>query len=228
MTTKNEQPVAAVVVAAGSGSRLGHRLPKALVELGGTPIVRRAVDALIAGGVRRVVVVAPAGHIADFRRIFAADREVSVVAGGAERQDSVRLGLDAVGDARFVLVHDAARPLVPPRVITDVLAALRAGARAVVPTIPVIDTIRRLGGAGSEVVDRSQLRAVQTPQGFDAELLQAAHQHVAQMGITVTDDAAACEAIGATITLVEGDRESLKITEPFDLMTAAAILEARN
>lgn len=227
MTHTSAEPVAAVVVAAGSGSRLGHALPKALVEVGGRPLVARAVDALRAGGVGRVVVVAPAAHLATFAEVLDGTG-ATVVAGGAERQDSVRLGLDAVAGAQHVLIHDAARPLVPARVVADVVAALRAGARAVVPVMPVVDSIRRQLPEGSEIVDRADLRAVQTPQGFDLALLREAHAQVSRTGVAVTDDASACELLGEPVTFVTGDRDAVKITEPFDLIVAEAILRQRS
>ncbi|WP_296136348.1 2-C-methyl-D-erythritol 4-phosphate cytidylyltransferase [uncultured Tessaracoccus sp.] len=223
MSSPHLQPVAAVVVAAGSGSRLGHALPKALVEVAGVPMVVRAVSALRAGGVGKVVVVAPSSHLDRFEAVLSGLPDVTVTVGGPVRQDSVRLGLAAVGDAAVVLVHDAARPLVPARVVRDVVAACREGAPAVVPVVPVIDTIRSIDDGALGVVDRSVLRAVQTPQGFDADALRRAHAHVEREGLTVTDDASACEAIGLPVMLVEGAREATKITEPFDLLVAEAI-----
>lgn len=220
-------PVAAILVAAGSGSRLGHPIPKALVELAGTPIVVRAVQPLLAGGAGHVVVVAPSTHLAEFHGLLADRPNVTVVEGGAERQDSVRLGLDVIADAEIVLVHDAARPLVPRAVVESVIAALRDGARAVVPVVPVVDSIRRIDGKSSVTVDRAELRAVQTPQGFDASLLKTAHTHAAVQGLVVTDDAGVCEAVGEHITFVDGHREAMKITEPFDLAVAEAILAAK-
>jgi 2-C-methyl-D-erythritol 4-phosphate cytidylyltransferase len=216
------------VVAAGSGSRLGHAVPKALVEVAGRPLVRWAVDALAAGGVTGIVVVAPEAQLAEFEALLAdAPVPVAVVAGGAERQDSVRLGLEAIGPAEVVLVHDAARPLVPPKVVADVIDAVRAGARAVVPVLPVVDSVRRQTPDGSRVVDRSELRAVQTPQGFEAGVLREAHRNAVECALAVTDDASACEALGEDITFVPGDRAAMKITEPFDLLVAEAIVETR-
>lgn len=221
-------PVAAIVVAAGSGSRLGFPIPKALVELDGVSLVRRAVDSMVAGGAGHVVVVAPAAHLARFGDLLdGVAVPVDVVAGGRERQDSVRLGLERVRGADVVLVHDAARPLVPARVVEDVVRAVRDGARAVVPVVPVIDSIRRRTGDGSCVVDREELRAVQTPQGFDGALLRDAHRNAVECALVVTDDASACEALGVPITFVDGHREAMKITEPFDLVVAEAIVESR-
>ncbi|RRD46751.1 2-C-methyl-D-erythritol 4-phosphate cytidylyltransferase [Tessaracoccus sp. OH4464_COT-324] len=226
MTTPSK-PVAAIVVAAGSGSRLGHELPKALVPLGGIPLVVRAVQAMRDGGAVRVVVVAPAAEFDAFAELFAGRPEVTVVVGGAERDESVRRGLAVVGDSPIVLVHDAARPLVPKQVVAEVIAAVQGGASAVVPVLLVADSVRRVTGAGSVAVRRDELRAVQTPQGFDLDTLRAAHAWVAASGLPVTDDASACEACGVPVVLVPGHREAMKITEPFDLAVAEAVLAGK-
>ncbi len=229
-TELSPEPVVAVVVAAGSGVRLGAGAPKALREIGGRALVAHAVNALAAGGAARVVVVARTELAEDFGRALAeAPIPWTLVPGGAERSDSVSNGLDEVArvepSARHVLVHDAARPFVPASVVTAVIEALDAGATAVVPAVPVVDTIRRVDPAPGEetVVDRSRLRAVQTPQGFDLQTLVRAHRFVRSEGLAVTDDAMACEAIGAPVTLVEGARDSLKVTEPFDMELAEAV-----
>ena len=131
-------------------------------------------------------------------------------------------------DAPYVLVHDAARPLVPVRVVEAVMRSVLEGAKAVIPVVPVIDSIRRVEGSGSAIVDRADLRAVQTPQGFATDVLRAGQVHIAAHGVQVTDDASACEAIGASITFVDGHREAVKITEPLDLVLAEAIWQARS
>ncbi|GAB3712000.1 2-C-methyl-D-erythritol 4-phosphate cytidylyltransferase [Mariniluteicoccus flavus] len=219
------QPVVALVAAAGSGSRLAAGVPKALVELAGVTLVRRSVDRLAEGGADRAVVVIPAGFEARFAAVLdEAAIPTTLVVGGAERQQSVRRGLAACAGARIVLVHDAARPLVPVEVVRDVVASVEAGHVAVVPALPVIDSIRRVVGESSEVVDRAGLFGVQTPQGFDLASLVAAHDEIAARGLEVTDDAAACEAVGHAVHLVEGSRLALKITEPFDLTVAEALL----
>jgi 2-C-methyl-D-erythritol 4-phosphate cytidylyltransferase len=224
------EPVVAVVVAAGSGVRLGGGVPKALRDLAGRPLVTRSVEQLASGGCTHAVVVVADGVQDLFAdALAAAPIPCRLVLGGAVRQDSVRHGLDAVdadpalAGCRVVLVHDAARALVPASVVAGVIAAVRAGAKAVIPVVPVIDTIRQVTDAGSRVVDRSVLRAVQTPQGFDRRTLTDAHAIVAADGFEVTDDAAACEYAGHDVTLVEGARESMKVTEPLDLVLAEAI-----
>lgn len=227
MINRSVQPVAAIVVAAGSGSRLGHELPKALVDVGGVPMVRRSVDVLRSAGVGRIVVVAHPGHLEHFRAALLGVAELTIVSGGSDRPESVRNGLNEV-DAPVVLVHDAARPLVPLHVVDAVLQAVAEGAQAVIPVVPVIDSIRRMQDDGSVVVDRAELRAVQTPQGFATDTLRAGHRHIQEHGIAVTDDASACELVGAPITFVAGDREAMKITEPLDLVLAEAMWQARS
>lgn len=222
------EPVVAVVVAAGSGSRLGAALPKALVELDGVALVRRSVDALRAGGVTAVVVTIPDGYESDFSTALAGT-DATLVVGGEIRQESVRIGLEALTapDDAVVLVHDAARALVPPAVVAAAAGAILDGAEVAVPVVPVVDSIRRLTGAGSEVVDRTPLRAIQTPQAARLGALRQAHGAIAASGLQVTDDAAACEALGLRVTLVEGHRDALKITEPVDLILALALLRER-
>ncbi|CAI9401245.1 2-C-methyl-D-erythritol 4-phosphate cytidylyltransferase [Aestuariimicrobium sp. T2.26MG-19.2B] len=233
-----QEPVVALVVAAGSGVRFGASVPKALVELGGRALVAHSVDALAAGGVSRVVVVVPADHRPDFERALAdAPVPVELVAGGRRRQDSVRQGLEALAidlgtaDSAIVLVHDAARPLVPAEVVERVRDAVTAGATAVVPAVPVVDSIRSISHQGpdgaSSVVDRSGLRAVQTPQGFSFAALLAAHRAVADTTEELTDDAAVAERAGHRVVLVPGSRDSIKITEPLDLVLAEALLAGR-
>ncbi len=229
-------PVAAIVVAAGSGSRLGAAVPKALVHVAGVPLVVRAVAQLAAGGVTEVVVVVPARERADFEAVLAeAPIPVVLAEGGAERQHSVAQGLAALPDAgageasaQIVLVHDAARAFVPAAVVARVIEAVQEGADVVVPAIGVSDTIREVHEAGSSVVDRSRLRAVQTPQGFRRDVLVEAHAALAATGTIVTDDAAAAEYLGGVVALVEGSRRSFKVTDPFDLLVAEALAAGEN
>ncbi|HET7725213.1 MAG TPA: 2-C-methyl-D-erythritol 4-phosphate cytidylyltransferase [Propionibacteriaceae bacterium] len=220
------EPVVAIMVAAGSGVRLGGEVPKALRELAGRALVRWSLEALAAGGVTHAVVVVAEGLQGKFTDALAdAPIPFSVVVGGATRQESVARGIAALPDGDVVLVHDAARPLVPAQVVRDVVAAVRAGASAAIPVVPVSDTIRQVTGARSVIVDRRGLRAVQTPQGFAREALVTAH--AAAAGAEYTDDAAVCEALGYEVVLVPGSREALKITEPHDLAVAEAIVRAR-
>ncbi|MFM9035201.1 MAG: 2-C-methyl-D-erythritol 4-phosphate cytidylyltransferase [Mycobacterium sp.] len=214
----------AVVPAAGSGERLGAGLPKAFVDLGGRTILQRAVDGLLASGViDRVVVAVPSDLVA--RTAAALGDRAAVVEGGPERHDSVRLALSAVGDPEFVVVHDAARPLTPAEQIRRVVAALRDGVRAVIPVLPVADTIKAVDANGAVLgtPERAGLRAVQTPQGFQTELLRRAYQRA---GVTsVTDDASLVENLGAPVHTVAGDPLAFKITTALDLALARAVLD---
>ena len=233
-TTETTGPVVAIVVAAGSGVRLGGEVPKALRSVRGVPLVTRSVRQLAAGGCDVALVVVAPGLGDEFAdALSGAPIPCHLVVGGAERQDSVRNGLIAIADdpeladAPVILVHDAARALVPAEVVARVIEAVRGGASAVIPVVDVVDTIRQVHAGGSSVVDRSHLRAVQTPQGFEAGALAAAHELVAEHGLVLTDDAAACEFAGLVVTLVDGDPDALKVTTPLDLVLAEAIAAAR-
>jgi 2-C-methyl-D-erythritol 4-phosphate cytidylyltransferase len=220
------EPVVAIVVAAGSGVRLGGDVPKTLRLLEGRPLVRWSVDALAAGGVTEVVVVVGDGLQERYETALAgAAVPCRIVVGGATRQESVSRGIAALSHGDIVLVHDAARPLVPPAVVRAVVDAVRLGADAVIPVVAVSDTVREVQDDASTVVDRSRLRAVQTPQGFSRAALVASHAAAADAEFT--DDAAVCEAAGYDVVLVPGSREALKITEPLDLAVAEAIVKER-
>lgn len=225
MTPPPEAPalVGVLVPAAGMGVRLGPGGPKALRELAGEPLLVHAVRGLRAcPSVGHVVVAAPAAEVDAVRALLAA-YEVVVVAGGAERQDSVRAALAALpADVELVLVHDAARCLTPVEVVEDVVAALRTGAVAVVPVLPVADTVKQvLGDRVVATVERSALRSVQTPQGFRRSVLQQAHE--AADGAR-TDDAGLVEALGAPVVTVPGAPEAFKVTSPLDLLLAEALV----
>jgi 2-C-methyl-D-erythritol 4-phosphate cytidylyltransferase len=216
------EEVAAIVVAAGSGVRLGRELPKAAIEIAGVPMVARAVQAMFAGGADLVVVVAPEVWVERFAQFFPtyADR-VKVIPGGLMRQDSVRIGLAHIGSAEIVLVHDAARPLVPPFIVDRVIEAVRDGAPAVIPVVPQVDSLRRIRRNWTVAVDRSTFLRVQTPQGFEADVLRTAHANVGDKEFT--DDATMCEAIDIPVMTVPGDGLAFKITEPMDLVLAEVI-----
>ncbi|HEX6501201.1 MAG TPA: 2-C-methyl-D-erythritol 4-phosphate cytidylyltransferase [Micromonosporaceae bacterium] len=217
--------VAVLVPAAGMGVRLGPGGPKALRTLGGEPLLVHAVRRLAAAEcVGCLVVAAPPDAVDAVRVLLAPVAPVTVVAGGATRQASVRAALDAVpGAFDIVLVHDAARALAPPALVDRIAAAIRAGERAVVPVLPVVDTIKQVGDDGCVVatVDRAVLRSVQTPQGFRRDVLVAAHQAAVD---DLTDDAGLAEKIGVPVATVAGDEAALKITRPFDLAIAEALL----
>jgi 2-C-methyl-D-erythritol 4-phosphate cytidylyltransferase len=215
--------VTAVLVAAGSGSRLGADVPKAFVEVGGRTLLEHAVARFAAHPeVRDVVVAAPAELVGSAAELVPSAR---VVPGGATRQESVARGLAALApDVDAVLVHDVARAFVPAAVIDRVLVALSSGAVAVVPTVPVADTIRSVdGGVLGGVVDRSRLAAVQTPQGFARTVLVAAHRAAVDPG--ATDDASLVEATGVAVVAVPGAPEAFKITVPLDLALAGLVAD---
>jgi 2-C-methyl-D-erythritol 4-phosphate cytidylyltransferase len=187
--------------------------------------------------VRLVVVAAPPGEetaVAAMLADASAATPVRVVTGGASRADSVAAALAALPtDVDVVLVHDAARPLVPVTLIDRVVAAVQAGHGAVVPAIPLADTVRRVGpdGAVVETPDRASLRAVQTPQGFTRALLDRAYAAAPDLGDppqAPTDDAGLVERLGVPVHLVPGDPEAFKVTTPLDLRTAEAVLAARS
>jgi 2-C-methyl-D-erythritol 4-phosphate cytidylyltransferase len=213
--------IGVVIVAAGSGSRYGAGVPKAFVALRGRPLLGWAVEAA-AGcpGVECVVVVAPAGHLEEADRVSRgyATVPVRVVPGGAERPESVAAGLAALTpEVDVVLVHDAARALTPTALFAAVADAVAAGAPAVVPGLPVVDTVKQVDESGTvvETLPRRALRAIQTPQGFRRDVLERAH---AEAGAhPVTDDAALVEALGVKVLVVPGDPRAAKITTPDDL-----------
>ena len=217
----------AVVPAAGSGSRLAAGVPKAFFQLDGRTLMERAVAGLVESGVVDRVVVAVPPALTDEAKLILG-RAAEVVAGGVERVESVRLALTAAGEPEFVLVHDAARPLTPPGLIVRVVAALRAGHVAVVPALPVADTIKAVDANGAVLgtPERAGLRAVQTPQGFVTDLLKRAYEKAwARAGdAEFTDDASMVECLGATVQVVDGDPLAFKITNQLDLLLAQAVV----
>ena len=219
--------IAAIIPAAGSGQRLGGGTPKAFRQLGGTTMLRRGSDAVSAAA-DIIVVAVPAGWCdAAAAALAGAAYPVVVVLGGATRQASVAAALAVLpADVDLVLVHDAARPLMPAAVVAAVVAALRAGAAAVVPALAVTDTLKRLDPTGrvTGTVDRAGLAAIQTPQGFRRDVLDRAHRGASSVA---TDDAALVEALGVPVATVPGDPAGLKITTPYDVLVAEALLGLR-
>jgi len=230
---------AVIVPAAGRGERLGPGVPKALRLLGGVPMLVHAVRALTAArSVGLVVIAAPEDGVAAVSALLAEHGLVDagagraptmVVAGGDTRQDSVARALVALpADIDVVLVHDAARPLVPTSLVDAVVAAVRAGADAVVPGLPVADTVKSVGRGDlvTATLDRSILRAIQTPQGFRRSVITSAHA-ASDPDAPATDDAGLVEALGGTVLVVPGDEEAFKVTRPLDLVLAEAVLARR-
>jgi 2-C-methyl-D-erythritol 4-phosphate cytidylyltransferase len=225
------------VAAAGIGRRLRSQGPKALVPLAGRPLLVHAVEAMEANRcVTAVVVVAHPDALGATAKLLADEgfaKVVAVVAGGPTRQASVAAGLAAMppGPA-FVAVHDAARPL-PGRGAVDRLLELldaarsRTGAAGVVPGVPVVDTVRRVDDdqRSRGIVDRDRLRAVQTPQLFVREALEAAHRRAMLDGVEASDEAALVELAGHPVQVVPGSHENLKVTTALDLLVAEALLD---
>ena len=234
-----------MVPAAGRGERLGPGAPKALRGLGGVPLLVHAVRALSrARAVTLVVVVAPADGVDRVRSLLdqagldgsGGGPQLRVVAGGGTRQESVRLGLAVLPpEVDVVLVHDAARPLVPVSVVDAVARAVDQGAEAVVPAVPLADTVKLVGPADAPgrpepvlgTPDRATLRAVQTPQGFRRDLLQSVHDKALSDAVDATDDAGLVERYGGQVMVVPGHEEAFKVTRPLDLVLAEAVLARR-
>lgn len=224
-----------MLVAAGQGTRLGANKPKALVAYHGKTILEHALAGVLQmQGISEVVVVFPPGYKSDFDTLIAALSEangaikITLVEGGASRQSSVYRGLRAIknGGQNPVLIHDAARCGTPPQVFDRIQRAVTEGAEAVVPTLKIADSLRNVAGG---VVDREQLRAVQTPQGFTYQTILEAHQNFANIGeseqTAASDDATLVERDGGNVTLVDGHPHAQKITTPHDLALLQYLLE---
>ena len=214
----------AIIVAAGAGERLGQGRPKALVPLGGIPMVMHAVRAFVAAAsIDHVVVVVPPGGAVQL------GERVITTAGGQTRQQSVSNGLDACPpDTRIVAIHDAARPLVRPALIDQTVAALQPPWDAVAPGLPVVDTLKVVDSrqAVLRTADRSSLWAVQTPQVATRATLERVHARIASDAQAATDDLSLIERAGGRVRLVEGDRRNFKITVAGDLEVAEHLLAA--
>jgi 2-C-methyl-D-erythritol 4-phosphate cytidylyltransferase / 2-C-methyl-D-erythritol 2,4-cyclodiphosphate synthase len=213
----------ALVLAAGSGVRSGLDTPKAFAAVGHRSILARAVDA--AAGcplVTGVVVTVPAGFESRAEELLRdAKPPLSIVAGGSDRQASVRRALGEVPqDVTVVICHDAARPFASPALFAAVLGAL-SGVEGVIPVVPIPDTVKRVdGGRVRSTEDRNDLVLAQTPQAFAASALRDAHQRAAAEGRTFTDDAAILEWVGYRVSTVPGEPSNYKITTPDDLARA--------
>lgn len=209
-------------------------MAKALRSLGGAPMLVHAIHALAASrAVQLIVVAAPADQLEEVRAMLGqADfgSDILVVSGGETRQESVARALIVLpDDVDVVLVHDAARPLVPPETVAAVVSEVRRGAPAVVPGISVTDTIKVVDPDGlvTQTLDRASLRGIQTPQGFRRSILQAAHAAVDPDEDAATDDAGLVERGGTGIMVIPGHEEAFKVTRPMDLVLAEAILARR-
>lgn len=222
----------ALVVAAGNSTRMGG-VNKLLQPLDGVPVLVRTLAAFqVAGTVDEVIVSTREEdllEISQLCRTYGLTKCVKVIRGGESRVHSALLAaLEASPEAELLAVHDGARPLVTPELIDRVVSAA-ARCAAAVPAVAVKDTVKavREDGGVEETLDRGRLRAVQTPQVFEASLLKAALQSALEQGAPVTDDASAVERLGKVVFLVEGEEENLKITTPADMILAEAIIQAR-
>ena len=213
-------------MAGGSGKRMQSALPKQFMMLGGLPVVAHTINTFseaLPGA--EIVVVLPEEHIPLWRNL-AARFDIAVhrcIAGGKERFHSVKNGLDALSEeVEYVAVHDGVRALATKKMILRVqLAAEETG--AAIPVTEVVDSYRRVDGSESYIVPRTELRIVQTPQTFSAALLRRAYEQ--PFSDKFTDDASVVEALGAKITLVEGERRNIKLTTPEDMLIAERLLE---
>jgi len=217
-----------VIPAAGSGTRMKADANKILMPLAGKPAIVWCVERFQTHkNINDIIIVGSETDLPRLKKIFE-DKQIwnkikACVSGGTQRQDSVRMGLEyaAMNPPDHVLVHDGARPLCSHGVITRVIEALTENI-AVVPMLPIHDTVRRVKDKGTEIVDRNDLFRSQTPQGFHFQQLLAAHRKAHQLGIQVTDDGQLLEQTGVVVKSVVGDERNLKITSPDDLLLAEA------
>ena len=218
----------AIIVAGGKGLRMGGELPKQFIPVEGRPVLMRTLDAFHACDASiQLILVLPHDHQAYWHELcaqyqFAVPHRIAD--GGATRFHSVQSGLSLVdAPEALVAVHDGVRPFVSPEVIRRCYAEAEAHG-AVVPVIPVVETVRQLVGEGSITVPRDTYRLVQTPQTFRATLLRRAYEQ--PYTDAFTDDASVVEALGCAVTLVDGNRENIKLTTPFDLIVAKALVDS--
>jgi 2-C-methyl-D-erythritol 4-phosphate cytidylyltransferase len=218
-----------IIVAGGSGRRMGGALPKQFMMLDNEPILARSINRMHeALPAAEIVVVLPEEHVELWKNIAArfdvARHKIAI--GGKERFHSVKNGLAALSDeVAIVGIHDAVRPLVSKKLIIKLFLEAENNT-AVIPVVAPIDSYRIVDGDNSRIIDRSALRMVQTPQVFQAEALRKAYEQ--PFSSTFTDDASVMEAAGHKVTLVEGERENIKITTPSDMLIAEAIINAES
>ena len=218
----------AIIVAGGKGLRMGGELPKQFIPIEGRPVLMRTLDTFHACDESiQIILVLPRDHQDYWRELCAQYQFVvphRIADGGATRFHSVQNGLSLVdAPESLVAVHDGVRPFVSHEVISRCYAEAEAHG-AVVPVIPVVETVRQLTGEGSVTVDRNAYRLVQTPQTFRATLLRRAYEQ--PYTDAFTDDASVVEALGEAVTLVDGNRENIKLTTPFDLIVAKALIDS--
>ena len=223
-----KRDVGVVIVAGGKGTRAGGSELKQFRWVAGKPMLLHSIQTFQEReDVAVVVVVLPHEHVGDPPPwLFQCDTERLLLSvGGRQRSDSVRNGLEDIStDISIVVIHDAARPFVTPKMIDDVITEARKG-RGAAPGLPMVDTIKRVNeqGAITETVDRSGLMRIQTPQAFPREMLERAHEAAYDEGIVTTDDAALCERMGMEVVVVPGSERALKITTEDDFVRAEAL-----
>ena len=224
--------VAALVLAAGRGTRLGSDRPKGFVHVAGEPLIARSIRAMAATPeIDRIVPVVPPGDLERYREVVTRLRDVAglraPVRGGAERQDSVRAGLRSLADdVEWVVVHDGARPLVEAGDVARVLEAARRSGAALLAE-PVRDTIKRVRRSRVQTIPRSECYAAQTPQVFRRALLRDALEKAEAEGLLGTDDGELVERLGHSVEIVLGSPDNFKITYPGDVEAAERVLRAR-
>lgn len=218
--------VAAIIVAAGSGSRAGGDLPKQYNSLLGKPVLRWSTEAFLRAGMGEVVVAIGADQ-EDLFHAATASLPVRAVRGGATRTESVRAAMTAISDTDVILIHDAARPGLSETTIRALIEAVRDGALAVAPALPAADALQRVGADNVVVaeISRENLMRVQTPQAFNAAALRAAYAAIGDA--TFADDLAVMRKFGAETKLIAGDPRLMKITYPGDLEMLARLLDNR-
>ena len=220
--------VTVIIVAGGSGSRMRARLPKQFLPIGGRPILMHTVERFAeALNDCRIVVVLPQSHVAywqDLCREYGFAVRHEICRGGPNRFESVRRGLERIGEAELVAVHDGVRPLVSREIIRRTVEDARTFG-AVIPVVPLVDSLREIGTDGSRIVDRNRYRIVQTPQVFRTSVIMEAYGR--PYDERFTDDASVVEASGHDIYLCEGAYTNIKITTPVDMITAEALLKIR-
>lgn len=217
--------IGVIIVAGGSGRRMGATLPKQFMMLGQQPVLARSINRIHEALPKAEIVVVLPSEWVEMWRNMAARFDVArhkIATGGKERFHSVQNGIAALSDeVRTIAVHDAVRPLVSKKLIIRLVLATDESA-AVIPVVAPADSFREVEGDESHIVDRSRLRMVQTPQLFRAEVLRRAYEQ--PFSESFTDDASVVEAMGEKITLVEGERENFKLTTPTDMILAGAII----
>ena len=219
----NGQFFSAIIPAAGSGDRLGAAIPKALVVINGKTLIQRAVESILPH-VDEIIIAAPKDFELEISKLFSENKKIKVISGGEVRSKSVAAALSQVNEkADYILVHDAARCFASEAQTMRVMAALLSGDHAVVPGIEIVDTIKVIdsNNFAEATPARSTLRAVQTPQGFSAQILHRAHES----GNDATDDAALVEALGIAVRVIPGEPNAHKITTPADLEWAKRLAE---